>query len=87
MSMKVTLSLGTGETLDYHLYQECYENDNVWLQLYDVKDFKIWRNGEKICLKIAIPIEIFRHATEGWQKSQWAQNPSLDHTRPFEDEL
>lgn len=86
MSTKVTLSYDREGKLEYHLYRECYENDNVWLQLDDARDFKVWRDGDRTSLRVAIPIEVFRHAVEGWLKSQWAQNPSEDHRNSFSDD-
>jgi hypothetical protein len=75
MSTKCTIS----HNESYHLYQECYENDNVWLQLDDAKDFELWHDGDRARLRVAIPVQIFRHAVEGWLQSQWGKNPSMDH--------
>ena len=79
MSTKCTLSYDKENKLKYHLYQECYENDNVWLQLDDAKEFEVSREGDKTQVRMAIPIEVFRHMVEGWLKSEWGKNPSMDH--------
>lgn len=75
MSTKVTLSYGEGE-LGYHLYQECYDCSSVWLQLDDSKEFEVWRDGDRTRVRVAIPIEIFEHAVEGWLKSKCKNLPS-----------
>jgi hypothetical protein len=74
MSTKCTIS----HNEKYHLYQECYENDNVWLSLDVVNDFEILQDNGKTRLKVAIPIELWRHIVDGWLKSQWAAHPEWD---------
>lgn len=85
MSTKCTLSHDQSEKLGYHLYQECYENDNVWLQLDSAEEFEVWRDGDKTRIRLAIPVEIFRHAVEGWLNSQWGKNPNMDHYKPSQE--
>lgn len=76
MSTKVTLSHND----DYHLYQECYENDNVHLQLDNATEASIIsRADSKTKATIAIPIKIWRHMVEGWLSTQWAQDESRDN--------
>lgn len=87
MSTKSTLSYDRDGKLKYHLYQECYESDNVWLQLDDAKEFEVWRDGDRTRVRLAIPVEIFRHAVEGWLNSTWGKNPSMDNVRPSQEDL
>ena len=87
MSTKVTISYDKENKLKYHLYQECYENDNVWLQLDDAKEFEVWRDGDKTRVRMAIPVEIFRHAVEGWLESEWGGNPSMDHYQVSQEDF
>jgi len=86
MSTKCTLSYDKERKLEYHLYQECYENDNVWLQLDDAKEFEVWRTDDKTRVRLAIPVEIFRHMVEGWLASEWGKDPSMDHHKMCQEE-
>lgn len=86
MSTKCTLSYDKENKLKYHLYQECYENDNVWFQLDDAKEFEVWRDGDKTRVRLAIPVEVFRHAVEGWLKSEWGRTPNMDHHRVSQED-
>ena len=82
MSTKCTISHDKDGKLKYHLYQECYENDNIWLQLDDAQEFEVFRDGSKTRVRLAIPISVFRHMVEGWLDSEWGKNPSLDGYKP-----
>lgn len=86
MSTKITLSYDESDRLKYHLYQECYENDNVWLQLDDASCFEVHRDGGVTGLRVGIPVEIFRHMVEGWLNSPWGQDLKMDHYRPTTEE-
>ena len=86
MSTKCTISYDSKNKLGYHLYEECFENDNVWLQLDDAKNFKVQRDADTTQLTVGIPVEIFRHAVNGWLSSSWGQDLSKDHfCQSFED--
>jgi hypothetical protein len=88
MSTKCTLSFDKENKLKYHLYQECYDNDNVWLQLDEAECFEIQRDETgKTQIRLAIPVEIFRHMLAGWEASEWCKNPGLDHHRVTEADL
>jgi hypothetical protein len=75
---------------NFHLYQECFENDNVYLQL-DGEGWSAaldtasvdWRDGEstKPSLALRIDVELWRKIVEGWGMSAWGKNPSVDHSR------
>lgn len=77
---------------DFHLYQECFENDNVYLRL-DSGDWSAsletstidWRDGDSTRpqLHLKIDVTMWRQIVEGWMKSGWGQNPEDDH-KPFE---
>jgi hypothetical protein len=83
MSTKCTISYNE----KYHLYQECYENNNVWLSLDHPGDFEVSQDAGKPRLKVAIPIELWRHMVEGWLKSQWASHPEWDGELPGKENL
>lgn len=75
---------------DFHLYQECFEQDNVYLQL-DGGDWSAsldtskidWRDGDKSSpsLQIRMDVTMWRKIVEGWMASHWAQHPELDHRK------
>ena len=75
---------------DFHLFQECFENRNVYLTL-DGPGWQAaletstidWRDGEstKPSVHLKIDVTLWRKIVEGWAKSQWAADPSLDHKR------
>lgn len=75
---------------DFHLYEECFDKDNVYLQL-DGEGWDAsletaatdWRDGDhrrpSLCLRI--DVTLWRKIAEGWAASQWGQDPSMDHKR------
>ena len=77
---------------DFHLFQECFENDNVYLRLDSGKwDATLstsdidWRDGDskKPSLLLKIDVTMWRKIVEGWNESSWAGHPEEDHM-PFE---
>jgi hypothetical protein len=87
MSTRCTIAY---DQKDFHLYQECFENDNVYLQLDGVGwDASLdttsidWRDGDvnRPSLKVRIDVTLWRRIVEGWLESQWAKDPSLDHVK------
>jgi len=74
----------------FHLYQECFENDNVYLQLdgdgwsasLDTANVD-WREdtGPRPKLGLRIDVTLWRKIVDGWLRSQWANDPSIDHTK------
>jgi len=87
MSTRCTIAY---DQKDFHLYQECFENDNVYLQLdgagwaasLDTTSID-WRDGDanRPSLKVRIDVTLWRRIVEGWLESQWAKDPSLDHMK------
>lgn len=79
MSTKRSISFGK----DYHLYQESYEQDHVWIQLDDAIEFKVSKNelNDKVFLRVAIPIAAWRQMTKDWAESDWCKNPTQDGYR------
>lgn len=92
MSTRCTIS----HSNDYHLYRECFENDNVYLTL-DGKGWQAgittasvdWRDGNSTSpsLSLQIDVALWRQIVESWAASEWAKNPGLDHEKmDFEPE-
>ena len=87
MSTRCTIAY---DQRDFHLYQECFENDNVYLQLdgdgwaasLDTANVD-WRDGtgSRPSLGLRIDVTLWRKIVEGWLTSQWGQDPSYDHKK------
>jgi hypothetical protein len=87
MSTRCTIAY---DQRDFHLYQECFENDNVYLHL-DGEGWTAsletatvdWRDGELSCpsLRLQIDVTLWRKIVEGWMASRWGQDPSMDHKK------
>ena len=86
MSTRCTISYDD----QFHLYQECFENDNVYLTL-DGDGWQAgvttatvdWRDGDstrpRLCLQM--DVTLWRKIVEGWAASQWGQHPEDDHKK------
>ncbi len=83
MSTKSTLS----HSSEYHLFQECFEKDNVYLNLdggdwsatLDTSGWVMGNSHPQLHLKI--DVKLWRRIVEGWVNSQWGQNPSEDYAK------
>jgi hypothetical protein len=87
MSTRCTIAF---DQKDFHLYQECFESDNVYLQLDGdgwaaslVTAAVDWRdeNDARPKLGLRIDVSLWRKIVEGWLASEWAENPSQDHKK------
>lgn len=86
MSTRCTLSYDD----DFHLYQECFENHNVYLRL-DSGDWSAsletetidWRDGDnkRPQLHVRMNVTMWRKIVEGWLETHWAQHPEDDHKK------
>jgi hypothetical protein len=75
---------------DFHFYQECFENDNVYLELdgdgwaasLDTANVD-WREdtGPRPKLGLRIDVTLWRKIVEGWLASEWGKNPDHDHEK------
>jgi hypothetical protein len=88
MSTRCTISYDTN---DYHLYEECFDSDNVYLSL-DGGDWAAslasanvdWRKDEpqdRPSLSIRMDVKLWRKIVEGWLASDWAAHPERDHVK------
>ena len=86
MSTRCTISYDD----NFHLYQECFESDNVYLTL-DGEGWQAgittasvdWRRGESTTpsLSLQIDVTLWRKLVEGWLASHWGQCPEDDHKK------
>ena len=84
MSTKITISYDENNEFQnsFHLFQECYENNNVWLEVQP-KDWS-FLNGE---LTLSIPIKVWRKIVADWLETYWADHPEEDNIKPSLNEL
>lgn len=76
MSMQKTIS--KGET--FHFFEEALDNTKVYLEFEEVElDLRIRRNGRSV-VRMAIPIEEWRHIISGWQQTEWASDARRDYS-------
>jgi len=86
MSTRCTISYDD----DHHLYQECFENNNVYLTL-DGSGWHAgittssldWRDGDSTSpsLSLQIDVTLWRKIVEGWLTSHWGRHPEEDHKK------
>jgi len=76
----------------FHLYQECFENDNVYLKLEGkgwaaaIETATVdWRDDDNASptAHVRIDVALWRKIVEGWLASSWGKDPTYDH-RKFE---
>ena len=78
MSTRCTIGYGEG----YHLYEECFDQDKVWLELEGkVSDIE-YNSHSDGCLIVGIDVTTWRAIVEAWLKSHWGGNPERDNKPP-----
>lgn len=76
VSMQKTIS--KGET--FHFYEEALDNTKIYLEFEEIElDLRIRRNGRSV-VRLAIPIEEWRHINLGWQQSKWSSDNRRDYS-------
>ena len=76
MSTKCTIGYGD----DWHLFNECFENENVHLILDDA-NFECEKSKTTNSVRVEIPIAVWREIVKSWHKSYWANHPELDNKK------
>lgn len=86
MSTKVTI---INDKL-YHLYEEPFDNENVYLDLEDLSGCCVEiisvDGRTKSTATIAIPIKAWRNIVKAWDKSSWSKNEARDGSVKFLDD-
>lgn len=80
MSTKCTI----GHSDAYHLYEECFDSDNVWLRLdgQDVKaEVEINSKNKLQRVTLGIDVSLWREIVAAWVKSHWGQHPERDYEK------
>ena len=76
---------------DFHLYEECFDKNNVYLRLEDgdwaasLNTATIdWDDGgsDRPTLHVKMNIDLWRKIVDGWVASHWGQHPEYDHKKP-----
>lgn len=81
MSTKCTIGYGP----NFHLYEECFDTDHVWLQL-DGNAGQLEFNSNDKRIRVAIDITVWRKILESWEKCHWSKHPERDHSKEEIDE-
>jgi len=81
MSTKCTIGY---DNKNFHLFEECFDKDKVYLELNDDCFEIIESFSSKNCREITIGIDvtIWRKIIESWTNSHWGKTPDLDHEEP-----
>ena len=88
MSTRCTISYDAN---DYHLYEECFDSDNIYLNL-DGEGWAAslalastdWRKDvpdDRPSLSMRIDVKLWRKIVEGWMASDWAAHPERDNVK------
>jgi hypothetical protein len=77
MSTKCTIGHGP----QFHLYEECFDSDNVYLKLDGGAETSVpnWDGQQSVVLKI--DINLWRAIVSSWTNGKWAQDESRDHMK------
>ena len=85
MSTRATIGFARGSTSSEfaHLFEECLDTDNVWLEI-SASDLnvsvEVYEGAPVVTL--AVDITQWRELVAAWCASEWAQHPERDRS-PF----
>lgn len=69
---------------NFHLYEECFDSDNIYLELnddcFEIVESLSSKNKREIV--VGINVTIWRKIVDSWLNSSWGKNPALDHKKP-----
>jgi hypothetical protein len=81
MSTRCTIGY---DTKNFHLYEECFDKDKIYLELnddcFEVVDSFFSKESREIT--VGIEITTWRKVVESWINSHWGKNPDLDYKEP-----
>ena len=86
--MSTRCTIGHGE--DFHLYEECFDTSNVYLQLEAKFEAELsvgssdWRDNaaqNRLMLRVKLDIKTWRAIAEAWAKAEWAGKPDRDYSQ------
>ena len=69
---------------NFHLYEECFDNDKVYLELsgdcHEVVDSFYSKDSREIT--VGIDVSVWRKIVESWLNSHWGKTADKDHKKP-----
>ena len=85
MSTRATIGFARGKTPSEfaHLFEECLDADNVWLEISASNlnaSVEVYEGSPVVTL--SVDITQWRELVAAWVASEWAQHPERDHA-PF----
>ena len=75
MSTKCTI----GHSKKHHLYEECFDNSNVYLRLDDDFTLKFSNGPTARSATVSIDIGLWRQIVKAWLSSEWSKDESRDY--------
>jgi hypothetical protein len=76
MSTRCTI----GYDKDFHLYEECFDTNNVYLELDgDKHSVELEYSSHVKNVVISIDVTTWRKIVDSWINSNWGKNASQDH--------
>ena len=76
--MSTRCTIGYGDK--YHLFEECFDSDRVWIQL-EGKSFELDHRTMEERLVVGIDVTVWRKIVEAWNNSHWGKHPERDHVK------
>lgn len=78
MSTKCTIGY---DIKNFHLYEECFDRDQIYLELngdcFEIVDSFSSKHEREIT--IGVDVTTWRKIVQSWIDSHWGKNPQLDH--------
>jgi hypothetical protein len=79
MSTRCTI----GHDKNFHLYEECFDSDNVYLELEgDKHGIELEHFGNTKSVIVSIDVSTWRKIVESWMSSEWCSRPERDYKTP-----
>lgn len=78
MSTKATIA----HDEHFHLYAECFENENVWIELdHPGLEASLSIQEGRTVLRVAVPVRTWRAMIAGWNDDSWSSDTERDGTK------
>lgn len=77
--MSTKCSIGYAD--DHHLYEECWDTSNVYLQLDKSFEVEVSTFDGRPSVTVQIDVTLWRRIVQEWLDSPWGQDDSKDHRK------